>query len=86
MAACGARGSALLPFITCRMASNLRIENLLPQALPDFFFFFRRLLAIMIISGLDLVWGLCTKRRKMTLEDFRKEKKVLFMSQIMTTR
>ena len=41
MAACGAGGSALLPFITGTMASNLGIESLQPlcvfQARPKFF-------------------------------------------------
>ena len=81
MAACGAGGSALLPFITGTMASNLGIESLQPlyvfaQLLNKFafqtfysnFYFFRRLLAMMIILG--LVWGFVRKKRKMTLEDF----------------
>jgi len=57
MAACGAGGSALLPFITRTMAANLGIESLQPL-----------LLAMMIILG--LVWGFVPKRRKMTLADF----------------
>jgi hypothetical protein len=78
MAACGAGGSALLPFITGTMASNLGIESLqplcvfqlsLPMLFPDSnIYLFHRLLAMMIILG--LVWGFVPKRRKMTLEDF----------------
>jgi len=52
MSACGAGGSALLPFITGTIASNWGIESLQPL-----------LLALMIILG--LVWGFVPKRRKM---------------------
>ena len=36
MAACGAGGSALLPFITGAMASNLGIESLQPLCVKNF--------------------------------------------------
>ena len=35
MAACGAGGSALLPFITGTIASNLGIESLQPLCVPN---------------------------------------------------
>ena len=83
IAACGARGTAFLPFLTCTLASNLGIESLQPCAYsnlsqplklfytqPQTSYSFCRLffLAMMVILG--LVWGFVPKRRKMTLADF----------------
>ena len=81
MSACGAGGSALLPFITGTIASNWGIESLQPLCvsnpipIPKIFPILNskkkfpcRLLAMMIILG--LLWGFVPKRRKMTLADF----------------
>ena len=84
IAACGAGGSALLPFLTGTIASNLGIESLqplcvllkpapIPEVLPDStqnLFFFRRLLAMLVVLG--FVWGIVPKGRKTTLVDFWK--------------
>ena len=81
IAACGAGGSAVLPFLTGTLASNLGIESLQPLCVlkpvpipkaplystPNFLFFCR-LLVMMVILG--LVWGFVPKRRKMSLADF----------------
>jgi len=53
MSACGAAGSALLPFVTGRMASNFGIESLQPL-----------LLAMMSILG--AVWAFVPRKRKIT--------------------
>ena len=80
MSACGAGGSALLPFITGTIASHWGIESLQPlcvfsapqslnffqtQSQPSFF---GRLLGMMIILG--LVWSIVPKGPKMSLEGF----------------
>ena len=75
ISACGAGGSALLPFITGAMASKLGIESLqplcvvlrlLPPCLLYSFFFFSgsRLLAMMVILG--TLWIFVPKERKFT--------------------
>ena len=75
MSACGAGGSALLPFLIGTMASKLGIESLqplcvFPGCLPKFSFklnlnfFGGSLLAMMIILG--TVWCFVPKKRKIT--------------------
>ena len=67
MSACGAGGSALLPFLTGAMASNFGIESLQPLCVFSSSFrdklkpFFYSLLAMMIILG--TVWGFVPKRK-----------------------
>ena len=69
MSACGASGSALLPFITGTISSNFGIESLQPlcvfQNSPSFFFdihsiFFGSLIAMMIV--LSTVWSFVPKK------------------------
>jgi hypothetical protein len=76
MSACGAGGSALLPFIIGKMASNLGIESLQPLCVfPVFFWFWTftecfsfffgySLLAMMIVLG--TIWAFVPKKRKIT--------------------
>ena len=73
ISACGAGGSALLPFITGAMASKLGIESLQPLCVFQLirlvscihqFFFLSRLLAMMVILG--TLWVFVPKERKIT--------------------